>query len=495
LPPHGTDFFAPKSNTEVQELANLIALGEWAPDSFRDGEGSYAQPKIELAILQGSLVGLNPIAAVQSIAVIDGMPTIWGDGALALVENSGLLEDMQEEFTLDETEGLTAICTIRRRHRPTPITNRFSMAMAEQAQLTQKEGPWQLYPQRMLRMRARSWTLRDGFADVLRGLHIREEVEDFANLKRPFAKLPRPTAAPQPGRVSPQSRRPVARDSAAPGERRDIQPAANVAADAGQPPLGTDAAMASIARDRRASKEMRDREGRISVARKEVAAIEANELDQSEAIGVTRTAAASRSSAGVGASEQQSNFVLVDADGCVGEVASIEELRSEFERLLLDEHLAPAEVFRLWVVNEPARTAIERHFGTDVFVSISERVAAAEKACAPSIEAAPPAAFSRLVHKSEPSISTDPVRPGGPAGREPDFELRIDPTWGDRKIFHYYRATLAALHKKGAASHAHLEAFRAVNKGIEARLRSKLPGWIEQLDALYANRGSGPSPC
>ena len=34
-------------------------------------------------------------------------------------------------------------------------------------------------------MRARSWTIRDGFADVLRGLHIREEVDDFIETRGP----------------------------------------------------------------------------------------------------------------------------------------------------------------------------------------------------------------------------------------------------------------------------------------------------------------------
>ena len=111
------------------------------------------------------------------------MPTIWGDGALSIVERSGLLEDMLEEYRSDPEEGLAAICTMRRRRRPTPIQNRFSMAMAEAAQLTRKEGPWQSYPQRMLKMRARSWSIRDGFADVLRGLHIREEVEDFIEIR------------------------------------------------------------------------------------------------------------------------------------------------------------------------------------------------------------------------------------------------------------------------------------------------------------------------
>jgi hypothetical protein len=173
-------FLLPQSRDELRELAELVVLAGWAPDGYRDVEGNYPRPRIEMAILHGASVGLGPVASVQSIAVIDGMPTIWGDGALALIERSGLLEDMSEEYVNDDTEGLTAICTMRRRGRPTPVTNRFSMAMAEQAHLLEKEGPWQTYPQRMLKMRARSWTIRDGFADVLRGLHLREEVEDYA---------------------------------------------------------------------------------------------------------------------------------------------------------------------------------------------------------------------------------------------------------------------------------------------------------------------------
>jgi hypothetical protein len=150
--------------------------------------------------MHGATVGLGPIAAVQSIAVIDGMPTIWGDGTLSIVERSGLLEDMLEEYRSDPEEGLAAICTMRRRRRPTPIQNRFSMAMAEEAPLTRKEGPWQSYPQRMLKKRARSWSIRDGFADVLRGLHIRDEVEDFIEIRglTPAHRNPARERAPAP---------------------------------------------------------------------------------------------------------------------------------------------------------------------------------------------------------------------------------------------------------------------------------------------------------
>src|SRR5260370_2044272 len=193
------EFMVPKSLAEVRELARLIGLAEWAPDSYRDLDGNYVQQKIELAIMHGATVGLGPIAAVQSIAVIDGMPTIWGDGALSIVERSGLLEDMLEEYQTDPDEGFSAICTMRRRRRPTAIQNRFSIAMAEQAQLTRKEGPWQSYPQRMLKMRARSWTIRDGFADVLRGLHIREEVDDFIETGGLWPPLPAAAQERAPG--------------------------------------------------------------------------------------------------------------------------------------------------------------------------------------------------------------------------------------------------------------------------------------------------------
>jgi hypothetical protein len=192
-------FLAPRSLDEIKELAKMIALAEWAPDCYRDIDCNYVLQKLELGIMHGASVGLGPIAAIQSIAIINGKPSIWGDGALSVIERSGLLEDMTEAYEEDDTQGLTAVCTMKRHGRATPIVNRFSTAMADQAGLTRIEGPWQSYPERMLRMRARSWTMRDAFADVLRGLHIREEVEDFAAT----ARFPRSAAmAPRTKRGS-----------------------------------------------------------------------------------------------------------------------------------------------------------------------------------------------------------------------------------------------------------------------------------------------------
>lgn len=147
--------------------------------------------KAMVAIMHGMEVGLTPMAALQSIAVINGRPTIWGDGALALVRGSGMLEWIEE---IDE--GDVSICRAKRKGEPKPIERSFSDNDAQEAGLLGKAGPWKQYKKRMRQMRARSWTLRDGFADILRGLGIAEEVRDTNTDAQAPAAPPRPPMPP-----------------------------------------------------------------------------------------------------------------------------------------------------------------------------------------------------------------------------------------------------------------------------------------------------------
>ena len=177
----------PTDLDQAWRLAGIIAGAGMAPESY-----DRSIDKVMIGIMHGLEVGFTPMAALQSIAVINGTPSIWGDGALALVENSELLEDMEE--TLDgEGDAMVATCTMKRKGRKTLVTRQFSISDAKTANLTNKD-PWKKYPQRMLQMRARSWAMRDGFADVLRGLRITEEVQD-STLINVSPAPPRPTAA------------------------------------------------------------------------------------------------------------------------------------------------------------------------------------------------------------------------------------------------------------------------------------------------------------
>lgn len=154
-------------------FSKMVAASEFAPKDFRGKPESCL-----LAIQHGSEVGLSPMQSLQSIAVINGRPTIWGDAALALVQSSPVCEWVKE-YVEGQGDGLTAVCEAKRRGYPAPTVSRFSMADAKRAGLAGKSGPWSQYPERMLALRARGFALRNAFADCLRGLVTAEEAQDY----------------------------------------------------------------------------------------------------------------------------------------------------------------------------------------------------------------------------------------------------------------------------------------------------------------------------
>lgn len=166
------------SLADMREFAEVVIKSQLAPPSFKTPEA------VLIAIQMGAEVGLAPMNALQNIAVINGRPTIYGDAALGLVRASGLLEAFDERIERGSTDDDTAaFCKVQRKGFA-PSETKFSVAMAKKAKLWGKTGPWELYPQRMLQFRARSWALRDNFADILKGLSISEEVQDYAPMKR-----------------------------------------------------------------------------------------------------------------------------------------------------------------------------------------------------------------------------------------------------------------------------------------------------------------------
>jgi len=162
----------PKSVDDAFRLAKMINVSGMAPKDMDSAE------KIAAAILQGMEVGMPPMTALQSIAVINGRPTIWGDGLVGLVRGSGECEYVKEWID-GEGDERVAHCETKRKHELEPVTRTFSIANAKAANLWSKSGPWKQYPERMLQMRARAFCLRDAYADILRGMQIREEVEDY----------------------------------------------------------------------------------------------------------------------------------------------------------------------------------------------------------------------------------------------------------------------------------------------------------------------------
>lgn len=161
--------FAPTSLAELMDFAKEIAKSDMIPKDYIGKPGN-----VVVAMQWGAEIGLKPLQSLQSIAVINGRPTIWGDNALALVQASPLCEFVDES----ESDATHGVCRVKRRGEPEHVQV-FTVEDAKKAGLWGKAGPWTTYPARMLKLRARSWALRDKFSDVLRGLQITEEARDI----------------------------------------------------------------------------------------------------------------------------------------------------------------------------------------------------------------------------------------------------------------------------------------------------------------------------
>lgn len=134
---------------------------------------------IVLALQFGQELGLKPLQSLQNIAIMNGRPAVYGDLLLAICRQNPDFEYIKEEY-LEETNAY--ICRVKRRNEP-EIVQIFSEADARKANLWGKEGPWKLYPRRMLQMRARTFALRDAFPDSLRGIISIEEAIDIPTKK------------------------------------------------------------------------------------------------------------------------------------------------------------------------------------------------------------------------------------------------------------------------------------------------------------------------
>ena len=153
------------------EFAKMLQRTAFAPKGWKAED-------ILSAIQYGAEVGLSPLTSLQSIAVVSGKPSLYGDAAIGLVRASGLCEYIKETVE-GEGEKMVARCETKRKGEPEPHVTTFSVTEAKKAKLWGKPGPWTDYPARMLGMRARGFALRNCYADVLRGLITVEEARDY----------------------------------------------------------------------------------------------------------------------------------------------------------------------------------------------------------------------------------------------------------------------------------------------------------------------------
>lgn len=187
----------PTSIEEVFRLSKMaVTAGMLKPQKIGYGDNaSYEDADAVLArgtmiIMQGMELGVPPMQAVQLLAMINGRIVAHSEAVPGILLSKG--------FKLSESWSGTPMsddwtCTIElTRPDGQKFTGSFSVADAKQAQLWDQsptktsfgktkpnDSAWFRYPKRMLKARALGFVGKDGGADALKGLMVREEMEDM----------------------------------------------------------------------------------------------------------------------------------------------------------------------------------------------------------------------------------------------------------------------------------------------------------------------------
>lgn len=165
-----------ESLDEAYRFANVAIQSGYCP------KGMDTPQKVMIAIQYGAEIGLKPGASIQNICVINGKPGLYGKALPGVILATGLLETFEEHWE-GNGDDLAAICHVKRKGGM-ERTERFTMGQAKRAKLSTKPGPWQDYPELMLRYRARGLAFNALFADCLCGLGIVEELQDIPAPRR-----------------------------------------------------------------------------------------------------------------------------------------------------------------------------------------------------------------------------------------------------------------------------------------------------------------------
>ena len=177
--------YLPSNKGEAFKLAESFSKSSFCPAAYRNKPAD-----VYLAMAYGSQIGLNPLLAVQNIAVVNGKPSVYGDALTAIAQGHHETESYEDGYREDGT----AFCKVTRKGRT--ICREFSVDMAKRAGLWGK-NTWAQYPERMLLWRARGWAIRDSFADVLMGLWSVEEAAEVPETRQDRDVTPeKPTMEP-----------------------------------------------------------------------------------------------------------------------------------------------------------------------------------------------------------------------------------------------------------------------------------------------------------
>lgn len=159
---------------QVAIVAVSLAKTSFVPKAF---QGKPAE--VTAAILAGNEMGMQPMAALRSINVIQGMPS------LSAVAMRGLVQSHGHKIWIVESSKTRAVVRGQRRGEDEVHESKWTIDRAHGLGLLSKDN-WQKQPEAMLIARATAECARFTAADVLVGMpYSTEELTDLADGEEP----------------------------------------------------------------------------------------------------------------------------------------------------------------------------------------------------------------------------------------------------------------------------------------------------------------------
>jgi hypothetical protein len=188
----------------MEKFCVKILDSKLVPDHFypkkegNDRERDYSKGNtaaVMMVLIQGKQFGLPVMTSLQHIVPVNGLMSVKGDAAKAMIFASGkLTKDSWKETVTGTIENQDMMVTITASRNDTgeTLTRSFSVEMAKRAglwvteEMTRKPDgykhiakTWWKHPQRMITYRVLGFLARDLFPDVMNGIPTTEEARDY----------------------------------------------------------------------------------------------------------------------------------------------------------------------------------------------------------------------------------------------------------------------------------------------------------------------------
>ena len=177
------------SSSDTFQLAFQMAKGlsqsTLVPQQFQNNPANCL-----IALEQSNRLGISPMAVMQNLYIVQGKPSFSSSFIIGLINASGKY-DIELQFDEEEKDGKPYACTCWTEKDGRKVTGiKITMDMAEKEGWSKKNGSkWITIPQVMLRYRAASFFARMNCPELSIGLYSKEELDDFAPIKKGKASL------------------------------------------------------------------------------------------------------------------------------------------------------------------------------------------------------------------------------------------------------------------------------------------------------------------